>query len=232
MDSGLGDGTLAGVHTDLAARVLQIDNLTAPGNPVPDRFKRIPRDPTNYWHGTHVTGTIAGDGARSAGRVRGRRSCLPRHRPRSGHGELLRAFTGAHDAGARVHNNSWGTSDVVTNNLYSTAISDVIDTFCFSHPESLVVFISHNHEKDVQPAPNDGALDMNRLSIHALAKNILTVGAVESRRSNDGFANDYRNYSPRTTTTPTCSRSLPEPRALSPCRTTRIRWPCSATAGW
>jgi serine protease AprX len=195
MDAGLGDGTVAGVHTDLAARVLQINNLTTPGNPVPDR-QTYPPDPTNYWHGTHVTGTIAGDGARSAGRVRGvaPASHVIFHGPISG--SFLQAFTRAHDAGARVHNNSWGTGDVVTNNLYSATISDVIDRFCFSYPESLVVFISHNHEKDVQPAPTDGALDMNRLPFHALAKNILTVGAVESRRSNDGFANDYRNYFP------------------------------------
>ncbi|HJQ29587.1 MAG TPA: hypothetical protein VJ827_09605, partial [Rubrobacter sp.] len=57
MDTGLSDGTLAGVHTDLAGRVLQIDNLTAPGTAVPDSFT-YPGDPTNYWHGTHVTGTI------------------------------------------------------------------------------------------------------------------------------------------------------------------------------
>ena len=195
MDTGLGDGTLAGVHTDLAGRVLQIDNLTAPGTPVPDSFT-YPGDPTNYWHGTHVTGTISGDGARSAGRVRGvaPASHVIFQGPLSG--SHLRAFRNAHNAGARVHNNSWGTGDAVTNNLYSNTISDLIDQFCFSHPESLVVLISHNHEKDVQPAPNDGILDMNRLSTHALSKNILTVGAVESRRSNDGFPNDYRSFSP------------------------------------
>jgi serine protease AprX len=195
MDSGLGNGTMAGVHTDLAGRVLRISNITNPGNPVPDSYN-LPPDPTNYWHGTHVTGTIAGNGTRSAGRVRGvaPASHVIFHGPIAAN--FLGAFTRAHDAGARVHNNSWGTIDIVTNNLYSTAVSDVIDRFCFSHPESLVVFAAHNHEKDVQPAPNDGTLDMNRLPFQTLAKNILTVGAAESRRSNDGFANDYRSYFP------------------------------------
>ncbi len=195
MDSGLGNGTMAGVHADLAARVLRISNITTPGNPVPDNFT-FPPDPTNYWHGTHVTGTIAGNGARSASRVRGvaPASHVIFYGPIAAN--FLGAFTSAHDSGARVHNNSWGTNDIVTNNLYSATVSDVIDRFCFSHPESLVVFAAHNHEKDIQPVPNDGALDMNRLPFQALAKNILTVGATESRRSNDGFANDYRAYFP------------------------------------
>lgn len=201
-DNGLDTGAMPGIHPDLASRILLINNIAKPGDPVPDvrTLAEDPKDPKTYWrewHGTHVCGTIAGDGTKSGGKIRGvAPGChLVFHGPLPQGFVLEEVLLQAHHAGARVHNNSWGTVDTVTNNRYMPKISDVIDRFCFTHPESLVLFSAGNEEQDVEPAPNgDGVLDMNRLPQHAVAKNILAVGAVESRRSGDGYKDDYRTH--------------------------------------
>ena len=77
---------------------------------------------------------------------------------------FLAGFIAAHNAGARVHSNSWGrvgVGTVITNNLYNNAISAVIDRFTFLNPEDLVLFLSHNDERD---SNGDGALDMRHLT--------------------------------------------------------------------
>jgi subtilisin family serine protease len=187
IDSGLDTGSLPAIHADLRGRVLRIDNLTAPGSAAPDTTS----------HGTHVTGTIAGNGAGSAGRMRGvaPAAWVVFHGP-----VIARAMPGleaAHTAGARVHNNSWGSQNAVTGNAYVAGVSDTLDQFCFVHPDSLVVFITHNWEGDVVPAPGgDGVLDANRLPPQAASKNVLAVGATESLRSNDGFAGTYQASHP------------------------------------
>jgi serine protease AprX len=183
IDSGLDTGALPAIHADLRGRVLSITNLTAPGSPAPDT------EP----HGTHVTGTIAGDGTGSGGRQRGVAPAawvvfqgpIPL--------TPIAGLVAADAAGARVHNNSWGSPDAVTGNAYVAGVSKTLDLFCFTHPDSLVVFITHNWERDVLPAPGaDGVLDANRLTPQATAKNVLAVGATENLRSNDGFGGTYR----------------------------------------
>ena len=108
---------------------------------------------------------------------------------------MLPGLEAAHAAGARVHNNSWGAADAVTGNAYLAGTSYLLDRFCFLHPDSLLVFITQNYERDILPAPGgDGILDANRLTPQAAAKNVLAVGATESMRNNDGFANTYRVF--------------------------------------
>ncbi len=185
IDSGLDTGALPTIHADLRGRVLLIANLAAPGTPVPDTTP----------HGTHVTGTIAGDGTGSAGRLRGVAPAVSVifHGPLTA--DVLPGLEAAHAAGARVHNNSWGAADTVTGNAYLAGTSYRLDRFCFLHPDSLVVFITHNYERDVVPPPGgDGILDANRLPPEAAAKNVLAVGATESVRDDDGFAGPYRVF--------------------------------------
>lgn len=185
IDTGLDTGALPAIHADLRDRVLRIANLAAPGTPVPDTTP----------HGTHVTGTIAGDGTGSAGRLRGvaPAAWVIFHGPLGP--DVLPGLEAAHAAGARVHNNSWGAADAVTGNAYLAGTSYLLDRFCFLHLDSLVVFITHNYERDVVPPPGgDGILDANRLTPEAAAKNVLAVGATESVRNNDGFANTYRVF--------------------------------------
>src|SRR5215208_7065050 len=200
IDSGLDTGVTPpgppAIHADLGARVLQITNLAAPGTPVPDNAAN------NGPHGTHVTGSIAGDGTGSAGRIRGvAPAChVIFHGPLGPN--LMPGFRNSHDAGARVHSNSWGTSPsfscggvswpAPTSNRYVTGNTDLIDRFCFANPESLLLFASGNEENDIIPVGGNGTPDMNFLTEEATAKNVLTVGAVENVRSDDGDPTTYR----------------------------------------
>src|SRR5215208_5878380 len=200
IDSGLDTGVTPpgapAIHADLGTRVLQITNLAAAGTPLLDNTAN------GGPHGTHVTGSIAGDGTGSAGRVRGvAPAChVVFQGPLSAN--LAPGFRNAHDAGARVHSNSWATSTSITcggvstpkptNNRYVIGNTDLIDRFCFAFPESLVVFASGNEERDITPTGGNGTLDMNYLSEEATAKNVLTVGAAENVRTNDGDPRTYR----------------------------------------
>ncbi len=194
VDTGLDTGVIATVHTDLAGRVLQINHLTTPGTTVPDTFP----------HGTHVTGTIAGDGNRSGGRIRGVAPACQIVFHGMFTGNTSQGIINAHDAGARVHNNSWGNGPLAgnapSNNPYTAGISDVLDRLCLLYGDSLIVFISQNYESDQPPPPlppavvGDGILDASRLTPQSTAKNVLTVGASENLRKDDG---DNRSYDVR-----------------------------------
>src|SRR5215208_1164102 len=200
IDSGLDTGVTPpgapAIHADLGTRVLQITNLAAPGTPVRDNAAN------GGPHGTHVTGSIAGDGTGSAGRIRGvAPAChVVFHGPLGPN--LMPGFRNSHDAGARVHSNSWGTSPsfscggvswpAPTSNRYVTGNTDLIDRFCFANPESLLLFASGNEENDIIPVGGNGTPDMNFLTEEATAKNVLTVGAVENVRSDDGDPTTYR----------------------------------------
>ncbi|HEY0735978.1 MAG TPA: S8 family serine peptidase [Herpetosiphonaceae bacterium] len=203
IDTGLDLGSLApGVtmHAAIAGRVLMITNYNNPADRLPD---------TAPPHGTHVTGTIAGNGANFTPPPRGvaPASQIIFQGPITE--KPLHAIGNAHIGGARVHNNSWCT-DVrsplrPTNNAYLTAgagTSHVLDRLCYLYGDSLVVFSANNFETDNNA---DGQLDMNRLSPEAVAKNVLTVGASENLRPTNGnntnysalgFSGRYNNPSP------------------------------------
>lgn len=184
MDDGLDGGTVGLMHADIAGRVLSVNHLLAPANPVPDLD----------WHGTHVVGTIAGDGTRSGGAIRGAAPAahVIFHGPLAG--DFLQAGNQAYAQGARVHHNSWGQG-TSTNCRYEIGIADVIDRWCFMHPDSLVVFTSGNSERDQLPAPNgNGTLDCNGMRHNATAKNVLAVGATESTRNDAGWMPNYRVF--------------------------------------
>ena len=70
LDSGLGSGTLGAVHLDYNARVILIANVWDPvPTPPPPGPPPVPTITCQDFqtHGTHVVGTIAGDGSQSAG---------------------------------------------------------------------------------------------------------------------------------------------------------------------
>src|SRR5207248_8710793 len=152
----------------------------------------------------HVTGTVAGDGDRSGGRMRGVAPACQVVFHGMFTGNPLQGIISAHDAGARVHNNSWGNGalpgNAPSNNPYTGGISDVLDRLCLLYGESLMVFISHNWESDRPPPPpplavvGDGILDASRLTPQSTAKNVLTVGASENLRKDDGYNGSYATF--------------------------------------
>jgi subtilisin family serine protease len=199
IDTGLDTGVQGTMHPDLAGRIAFMANMNGGGNTVadgqPDPDPTVPPG-TVFEHGTHVAGTVAGNGTQSAGRVRGVAPAaqLAFHSvndaassSRLNFTPFLAAMTTAHNRGARIHNNSWGSD---SNNVrYDNASSGLIDRFCYLNHEDLVIFASGNSEDDTN---NNGILDQRTVGRQSLAKNALGVGATESVNSVEGISVNYR----------------------------------------
>ncbi|MCK4259945.1 MAG: S8 family serine peptidase [Halanaerobiales bacterium] len=169
-DTGLDTGVNnSGMHLDFQGR---IDAIYALGRSTAD-------DP--HGHGTHVAGSVLGDGARSNGQIKGMapaahlvfQSVLD---SRGGLGglpnDLNTLFAESWNAGARIHTNSWGASvndyDVDAQNL---------DEYVWNN-DMIVLFA----------AGNDGTDDTwtqilyDSIGTPGTAKNCITVGASENYR--------------------------------------------------
>lgn len=163
-DTGLDTGLDATLMADFQGRVVSISALGRPGNA---------SDPDG--HGTHVAGSVLGDGSLSNGTVKG---LAPAARlifqsvldSSGGLGGLdvglARLFREARNLGAHIHTNSWGRD---TDGAYDPD-SEVADRFSFENREFLILFAAGNE------APR-------RVGSPGSAKNVLTVGASESRRT-------------------------------------------------
>jgi subtilisin family serine protease len=147
-----------------------------------------------HGHGTHVAGSVLGDGNASGGQIRGaapkaklffqslldaqqRLGGLPVHL-----GEL---FQQAYDAGARIHNNSWGSA---TPSVYTLNAEDV-DEFVAAHPDMLIVIAAGNEGQAARRMHSPpGFPDWLSIGSPATCKNALTVGASRSSRTNGGIS--------------------------------------------
>ncbi|MDI6711419.1 MAG: S-layer homology domain-containing protein [Bacillota bacterium] len=167
-DSGLDRGSMSDLPPDFVnppgvrPKVIMLRSLTG-GHPA-DRDG----------HGTHVAGTIAGNGAASGGRFRGLapgaglyvqaiadRQGQPQPPP-----DLVSLFRPAYEGGVRVHVNGWGAGK----SYYNSSASQV-DRFVFWYPDFLPVFGAGNE------GPGSGTL-----TGEANAKNALVVGASSNPR--------------------------------------------------
>jgi len=189
---GVADTGIDSGHPDFAAKQVTVVALGRPGDTT---------DPNG--HGTHVAGTIAGDGTASRaagaqpyepGPLRGIapaadlyfQSLLDKNGGLGGLPDsLIDLLQPAYDEGVRVHNNSWGA---YIQSRYDSMALD-FDQFVHDNPDFLPIIAAGN-EGSCRPglAVQPGFVDFPSLGSPATAKNGITVGASRSSRTTGGFA--------------------------------------------
>jgi len=147
-----------------------------------------------HGHGTHVAGSVGGDGTRSSGNIQGMAPNATivfqgialdgAQGYLSAPGNLSVMFKQAYDLGAMVHTNSWGTDGSSWWGRYTSECYDV-DWTMFHYPEQLILFSAGNDGEDASPA--DGKIDAGSVSPPATAKSALSVGASENLRLSGGL---------------------------------------------
>jgi hypothetical protein len=197
-DTGLDTGDLATISPDFEGRVKAVFSYTA-GDRWWDR----------QGHGTHVAGSVLGNGANS-GSIPSAHDYTFSFAGVAPEAELVLQrifddedqFTGPTDvsdlfeqaynspAGARIHSNSWGGGGF---GAYDTS-SQSVDTFTWLHKDMVILFAAGNDGKDVTGkcgSPDGkidgGTRDQASVTPPATAKNCITVGASESERPEGNF---------------------------------------------
>ena len=185
-DTGLDTGNFTTIHTDIRGRITALHAWwSAYGDSGAE---------DNDGHGTHVTGSILGNGSQSNGIYAG---MAPEARlvfqamqydgpnPSMDGGliiptDLSSLFQEAYNDGAKIHSNSWGSPL-----LYGdyTSDSQYVDSFMWNNRDMLVVFA----------AGNSGIFGNNSVLPPATAKNAIAVGASENLRIEEGEYSDNVN---------------------------------------
>jgi PGF-pre-PGF domain-containing protein len=170
LDTGLNDESM---HIDIRGRILDIFDLVGDGAG------------DQHGHGTHVTGSVLGNGAMLNGQYKGMapEAMLIFQAAGTDKGALIGVpadlnvlFQQAYDEEARIHINSWGYTGDSGN--YSTD-SWQVDTFMWNNPDMLLLFSAGNYGVDKN---KDGVVDQDSITTPGTAKNCLTVGASENYR--------------------------------------------------
>ena len=203
-DTGLGGGTPETAHVDVPAnRIVAIYDWPAADDPgCYDAINDGSQD-VDSGHGTHTTLSVLGDGdANGMGKgtapaarlifqsvedyVDMQGICSLYYQ--DGYyllglpDDIRDLFQQAYDAGARIHSNSWGSSQA---GAYTDDAVNA-DDFMWNHPDMLITFSAGNDGKD---GDSDGYVDENSMGSPATAKNVLSVGASENQRQ-DGYPCD------------------------------------------
>ncbi len=147
-----------------------------------------------HGHGTHVAGTALGDGSASNGQLRG---AAPKARlffqslldSQGGLGglpmDLSDLFQEAYAAGARIHNNSWGSAMA----SHYTVDSYAVDDFVAENPDMLIIFSAGNSGTALgDKRVGKGFVSWTCIDSPATCKNALIVGASRSDRRSGGYA--------------------------------------------
>lgn len=176
-DTGFDRGSRTNVHPAFTGRVLKLTPLGRPGRA---------DDPDG--HGTHVAGSVLGDGTSQAmgGVIQGAapratlivQSLLDASGGLGGIPSDLHDLFGPpyNDDTARIHTNSWGARDP---GLPYNQSSREIDDFVWNHQDCVICFSAGNDGIDLN---GDGVVDNASIGSEAAAKNCITVGASENRR--------------------------------------------------
>jgi hypothetical protein len=202
-DSGLDQGSTApaNLHDDFEdgsgnSRVTQIFDWVGDG-----------ASDVNSGHGTHVAGSVLGNGTRSGATpsthtypnsayvgMAPEANLVFQAVERNFDGvltgipsDLNTLFAQADGAGAKVHTNSWGSDDY---GAY-TSYSQDVDEYIWGHKDFTVLFAAGNEGADglnsFPPTPADGVVDLGSIGSPATAKNCIAVGASENNRSSGGY---------------------------------------------
>jgi serine protease AprX len=188
-DTGFDKGSTTDVHPAFSNRVLKLYSLGRPNRS---------NDPDG--HGTHVAGSILGDGSSNilGGAIRGSapkaklvfQSVLDASGGLGGlPNDLNDLFLPPYqNDGARIHSNSWGFQE--SNGLYNSN-SRELDDFVWNHRDFVVCFSAGNDGTDRN---RDGVIDAGSVSAPGTAKNCITVGASENDRPSFKFTGGSVTY--------------------------------------
>lgn len=184
-DTGLDTGiNNVSMHDDLEGRIINIFDLVGDG----------PEDLSG--HGTHVAGSVLGNGNSSNGKYKGMapeaelvfQAIQEYDYPSLVISEnLTPIFQQAYAEGARIHSNSWGSD---SDGQY-TIESYYVDKFMWENPDMLILFAAGNDGKDLN---SDGIIDINSIGSPATSKNCLSVGASENNRGPNFSISPYNTY--------------------------------------
>ena len=207
-DTGLDTGDANSIHPDFSGRIEAM--LSYPINPYYSPYIKNPgandgAADLDSGHGTHVAGSVLGDGSSSQGLsgtegpIRGlaRRARLvfqaieqemkwedPRFYNFYGRyllsgipDDISTLFADAYSRNARIHSNSWGGGDP---GAYD-AQSEQLDRFVWEHKDFCVLVAAGNDGTDKD---GDGKINPMSVTSPATAKNCICVGASENERPN------------------------------------------------
>lgn len=221
-DTGLDTGDTASIHPDFKGRVAKIISY-----PIKNYYTPYIKNPggndgaADYdsGHGTHVTGSVLGDGSASEGLsgiegpIRGLAhkaklvfqaveqemqwknaayyQSIGRYMLAGIPNDIQTLFAEAYNNKARIHSNSWGGGEP---GVYDSQ-SEQLDRFVWEHKDFCILVAAGNDGSDKD---GDGKINSNSVTSPATAKNCICVGACENERPNfnskrygDWWPDDY-----------------------------------------
>ena len=181
-DSGFDTGDEDTIHRDVRGRV-----ITAMGGwySRPDEWSDL------NGHGTHVVGSVLGNGSESDGKIKGVAYNAKLVMQSLGYdssdnvsypSDIYELYLEAYGYGAKIHSNSYGGGN---DNSY-TLSANRTDAFLFDHLDAVILRSAGNDGEDL--SPEDGVVDSGSISDFAVSKNAIVVGASEGFRTTGNYA--------------------------------------------
>ncbi|MCK5773017.1 MAG: S8 family serine peptidase, partial [Thermoplasmata archaeon] len=179
-DTGLDTGSNSTMHPDLSGRIIRAYAYGRTNNWSDPDIHINTSGVITYkgGHGTHVVGSVLGDGNASSGEYSGMapNASLVMQSTMLSTGSLsipayFTLFNDAYNSGARIHTNSWSSRSNLGN--YTSIKSWHIDNFVWGHSNMTILF----------SAGNKGPAQYT-VSTQSSSKNVISVGASENYRPN------------------------------------------------